>query len=97
MPDSLIALLVVLGLGVLGGIVRYLLELGHHDAPLCVKQGLQHMALGIGAAFIIVVSTTWLGIAGWPQHLLVACACLSSQELLNWAPRGWRYFTGVLK
>ena len=97
MTDSLIALLVVVGLGMLGGIVRYLLALGHHDDPLGVKQGLQHMTLGIAAAFIIGVSTTLLGVAGWPQHLLVACACLSSQELLTWAPRAWRYVTGVMQ
>ena len=96
MADSLIALLIIMGLGVLGGVVRYLLALGHHDAPLCVKQGLQHSALGMAAALTVGVSTTWLDLIGWPQHLLVACACLSSQELLTWAPRVWRYFTGVM-
>ena len=83
MTDSLVALLIVVGLGLLGGVVRYLLVLGHHDAPLRIKQGLQHIVLGVAAALSVGVITTLLGLAGWPQHLLVACACLSSQELLT--------------
>ena len=86
MTDTLIALSVVMGFGVVGGFARYLHNIGSHDEAFQTMKCFCHMVEGGFMAVLAGFGTTAMDITGAMQHLLVGLAAMSSRELMTLLP-----------
>ena len=86
MTDTLIALTMVMGFGVVGGFARYLHNIGSHDEAFNGMKCFCHMVEGGFMAVLAGFGTAALEITGAMQHLVVGLAAMSSRELMNVIP-----------
>ena len=86
MTDTLIALMMVMGFGVVGGFARYLHNIGSHDEAFNLMKCFCHMVEGGFMAVLAGFAATAMEITGALQHLIVGLAAMSSRELMNLLP-----------